>query len=251
NARSWSPGSSRDDARHVGASTRWKFTTSPNSQTSEDPGTGRRGQISWPRSTAKPLWSAGLVTRTSTARTLAQHPRSSHWRATCGDKSHASFGLGAVGKGPAQQAPRRRPTSTLLQHLSTAVEKTCRHHRGCLRQPAVTDAESPLAAPATPFLERVRQRHQDVNQLAAHGTSALCRGGHRLCARAGSRLMPGVCARAGSDPGAVARGVPPGRGVEASRADVVGVEPVDGCGGGRLARLRFRPTSGRFGHVVT
>ncbi|MER7179053.1 hypothetical protein ABT404_06140 [Streptomyces hyaluromycini] len=54
-------------------------------------------------------------------------------------KSYASFELGAAGKRPAQQAPRRRPTSTLLQNLWTAVEKTCRGHRDCLRQPAAGD----------------------------------------------------------------------------------------------------------------
>jgi transposase len=59
----------------------------------------------------------------------------------------------------------------LLQNLSTAVEKTCRRHRGCLRRPATTDAEPPPAAPATPLLDRVRQRHRDVNELATMGLS--------------------------------------------------------------------------------
>ncbi|MHC5262668.1 ISL3 family transposase [Streptomyces sp. UC4497] len=59
----------------------------------------------------------------------------------------------------------------LLQNLSTAVEKTCRRHRACLRRPATTDAGPLPTAPATPFLDRVRQRHRDVNELAATGLS--------------------------------------------------------------------------------
>ncbi|MFE4964197.1 alpha/beta fold hydrolase [Streptomyces sp. NPDC056660] len=62
-------------------------------------------------------------------------------------KSHTSFGLGAVGKGPAQQAPRRRPTSTLLQNLSTAVEKTCCGYPDCLRQLA---AGNPISSRLPP-----------------------------------------------------------------------------------------------------
>jgi transposase len=59
----------------------------------------------------------------------------------------------------------------LLQNLSTAVEKTCRRHRACLRRHATTEAGPPSAAPATPLLDRVRQRHADVNELAATGLS--------------------------------------------------------------------------------
>ncbi|MQT05137.1 hypothetical protein FF041_34910, partial [Streptomyces jumonjinensis] len=40
--------------------------------------------------------------------------------------------MGAVGKGPAQQAPRRRPTSTLWQGLSRRVQDIASAHRGCL-----------------------------------------------------------------------------------------------------------------------
>ena len=62
----------------------------------------------------------------------------------------------------------------LLQNLSTAVEKTCRRHRGCLRRPATPDAGPPPTAPAAPLLDRVRQRHRGVNgvnELAATGLS--------------------------------------------------------------------------------
>ncbi|MCY0943330.1 transposase [Streptomyces antarcticus] len=45
----------------------------------------------------------------------------------------------------------------LLQNLSTAVEKTCRRHRDCLRRPAGPEASPPLAAPDTPLLQRIRQ----------------------------------------------------------------------------------------------
>lgn len=79
------------------------------------------------------------------ARDPTQQSRSSHWRATCGDKSHASFGLGAVGKGPVQQAPRRRPTSTLWQGLSRRVQDIASAHRGCL--PAALAATSETGPP--------------------------------------------------------------------------------------------------------
>ncbi|MFD3549797.1 ISL3 family transposase [Streptomyces sp. NPDC058655] len=59
----------------------------------------------------------------------------------------------------------------LLQNLSTAVEKTCRRHRDCLRQPAGPEASPPLATPDTPLLNRIRQRHAEVNELAATGMS--------------------------------------------------------------------------------
>lgn len=57
----------------------------------------------------------------------------------------------------------------LLQNLSTAVEKTCRRHRDCLRRPAGPEASPPLATPDTPLLARIRQRHAEVNELAATG----------------------------------------------------------------------------------
>jgi transposase len=59
----------------------------------------------------------------------------------------------------------------LLQNLSTAAEMTCRRHRVHLRRPATTDAGQPPAAPATPLLDRVRQRHREVNELAARRLS--------------------------------------------------------------------------------
>ncbi|MEU2874144.1 transposase [Streptomyces olivoreticuli] len=59
----------------------------------------------------------------------------------------------------------------LLQNLSTAVEKTCRHHRECLRRPAKSEASPPLATPETLLLDRIRQRHAEINELAATGLS--------------------------------------------------------------------------------
>lgn len=59
----------------------------------------------------------------------------------------------------------------LLQNLSTAVEKTCRRHRDCLRRPAGPEASPPSATPETPLLDRIRQRHAEVNELAAAGLS--------------------------------------------------------------------------------
>lgn len=127
------------------------------------------------------MWYAGLVTRTSTARTLAQHPRSSHWRATCGDKSHASFGLGAVGKGPAQQAPRRRPTSTLWTNFGEATDRDVARHsqRLCVLVPERTGQEPdgptlPEETSASPwrsrrFANRIGASHASVHALLEVG----------------------------------------------------------------------------------
>ncbi|MDQ0946756.1 transposase [Streptomyces phaeochromogenes] len=57
----------------------------------------------------------------------------------------------------------------LLQNLSTAVEKTCRRHRDCLRRPVEPEASPPLDTPDTPLLDRIRQRHAEVNELATTG----------------------------------------------------------------------------------
>ncbi|MGW7456686.1 transposase [Streptomyces sp. NPDC054797] len=59
----------------------------------------------------------------------------------------------------------------LLQNLSTAVEKICRRHRECLRQPVGSEASPPSATPDTPLLDRIRQRHAEVNELASTGLS--------------------------------------------------------------------------------
>jgi transposase len=59
----------------------------------------------------------------------------------------------------------------LLQNLSTAVEKTCRRHRECLRRPVGAETIPPLATRETPLLERVRRRHAEVNELASTGLS--------------------------------------------------------------------------------
>ncbi|GAA1171109.1 hypothetical protein GCM10009578_011310 [Streptomyces rhizosphaericus] len=94
-------------------------------------------------------------------------------------KSHASFGLGAVGKGPAQQAPRRRPTSTLWHNLGEAAEKCVYRHRGCLRptpaQPEEPQEEAEPAASPWPtghrFAERTRAKHATIHALLAAGHS--------------------------------------------------------------------------------
>jgi transposase len=61
----------------------------------------------------------------------------------------------------------------LLQNLSTAVEKTCRQHRDCLRQQSAPETEqrTPLAPPDSPLLDRVRQHHAEINELASAGLS--------------------------------------------------------------------------------
>ncbi|MCT9094303.1 ISL3 family transposase [Streptomyces sp. ASQP_92] len=101
----------------------------------------------------------------SVADWLQEHPGA---EIVCRDR------LMAFTKAIRQAAPDAREVADrwhLLQNLSTAVEKTCRRHRGCLRRPATADAGPPPAAPATPLLDRVRQRHRDVNELAATGLS--------------------------------------------------------------------------------
>ncbi len=63
----------------------------------------------------------------------------------------------------------------LLQNLSLAVEKTCHQHRPCLRKYAEQTAEDPPrmplldALPPTLIVDRVRQRHEQVNRLLDTG----------------------------------------------------------------------------------
>lgn len=59
----------------------------------------------------------------------------------------------------------------LLQNLSTAVEKTCRRHRECLRGPVGAETIPPMATRENPLLKRVRRRHAEVNELASTGLS--------------------------------------------------------------------------------
>ena len=96
-------------------------------------------------------------------------------------KSHASFGLGAAGKGPAQRAPRQRPTSTLRHNLGEAVEKAVARHRQHLA--AAVSAHPPDAAGqagtgTTPAPERggwiaarTHRRHAEVHRLPGDGRS--------------------------------------------------------------------------------
>ncbi|WP_079154524.1 ISL3 family transposase [Streptomyces subrutilus] len=59
----------------------------------------------------------------------------------------------------------------LLQNLSTAVEKTCRRHRECLRRPTASESTTALVTRETALLDRIRRRHAEVNELAATGLS--------------------------------------------------------------------------------
>ncbi|TQE28249.1 hypothetical protein Sipo8835_26190 [Streptomyces ipomoeae] len=85
---------------------------------------------------------------------------------------------------PAQQAPRRRPTSTIWKHLAEAVEKTVIQHRALLREPentapvhAAEPLESPEPAPPSPnearqsgrLSDRVREQHAAVHALLDEG----------------------------------------------------------------------------------
>ncbi|WP_189969478.1 ISL3 family transposase [Streptomyces avidinii] len=86
----------------------------------------------------------------------------------------------------------------LLQNLSTAVEKTCRRHRDCLRRPAGPEASPP---PDTPLLNRIRQRHAEVNELAATGMSLNAIGRHlqldrKTVRRYRNKDLPGLIASA-------------------------------------------------------
>lgn len=57
------------------------------------------------------------------------------------------------------EAPDMADRRHVLQNLSTAVEKTCRRRRDCLRRPDGTVSGRQLAAPESRLLDRVRQRH--------------------------------------------------------------------------------------------
>ncbi|WP_329359588.1 hypothetical protein [Streptomyces sp. NBC_01483] len=88
-----------------------------------------------------------------------------------------------MGKGPAQQAPRRRPTSTLWHNLSEAAERAVAQHRRCLRAlvPAAPEPEPEPASeeepPGSPwptghrFADRTRARHAAVHALLEAGHS--------------------------------------------------------------------------------
>ncbi|MEE1809061.1 integrase core domain-containing protein [Streptomyces sp. BE133] len=95
-----------------------------------------------------------------------------------------------MGKGPAQQAPRRRPTSTLWQNLGSAVEKTVASHRSCLRDlppphlepepawetpaEAAPSPDTELDEPTGKFAERARAHHSLVHDLLAQGMRSQC-----------------------------------------------------------------------------
>ncbi|WP_368773875.1 transposase [Streptomyces sp. A1136] len=79
-----------------------------------------------------------------------------------------------------------------LQNLPTAVEKTCCRHRDCLRQPAGPEGSPPLATPETPLLDRIRQRHAEVNDFAASGMSLNAIARRRQLARKTVRRATGT-----------------------------------------------------------
>ncbi|MER7205330.1 ISL3 family transposase [Streptomyces sp. NPDC000188] len=68
----------------------------------------------------------------------------------------------------------------LLQNLSSAVEKTCHQHRGCLRKRIEDDNQTdipapplivlpPPALPQTPIVQRTLHRHADVHRMLERG----------------------------------------------------------------------------------
>ncbi|MFF5490798.1 transposase [Streptomyces virginiae] len=96
---------------------------------------------------------------------LREHPGA---EIICGDRLMAfTRAIRQAAPDALEVADRRH----LLQNLSTAVEKTCRRHRDCLRRPAGPEVSPPLATPNTPLLDRIRRRHAEVNEHAATGMS--------------------------------------------------------------------------------
>ncbi|MFI6463134.1 ISL3 family transposase [Streptomyces sp. NPDC050538] len=96
---------------------------------------------------------------------LSEHP---------GDEIVCRDRLMAFTKAISQAAPDALEVADrwhLLQNLSTAVEKICRGHRDCLRQPTDTNPGLRRTVPQSPLLDRIRQRHREVNELAATGMS--------------------------------------------------------------------------------
>ncbi|MFJ2782432.1 hypothetical protein ACIO5D_38460, partial [Kitasatospora sp. NPDC087315] len=64
--------------------------------------------------------------------------------------------MGAAGEGPAQQAPRRRPTSTIWRNLCEAVLKEVRAHSACW---AAVNPPRPEGVRAATTRERWHQVH--------------------------------------------------------------------------------------------
>src|SRR5437763_6572490 len=67
------------------------------------------GSRGWPHAAARPLSPAAPATRTSTP-DVRHGNQDEHWRAGCHGNRASPVRRGAVGKGPGQLAPRRRPT---------------------------------------------------------------------------------------------------------------------------------------------
>src|SRR6266536_3914629 len=98
-------------ANYADRGTRSRCTISAPSKTSTPRGrnTSPNGSRGWLHATARPSSSAVSATRTSTPDVLhADHDE--HRRASCYGKRARLVRRGAVGKGPGQLAPRRRPT---------------------------------------------------------------------------------------------------------------------------------------------
>src|SRR5215468_8086684 len=98
-------------ANYANRGTRSKCTTSVPSKTSTPRGrnTSPNGSHGWPHAAARPSSSAAPATRTSTPG-VPHADHDEHRRASCYGKRARLVRRGAVGKGPGQLAPRRRPT---------------------------------------------------------------------------------------------------------------------------------------------
>jgi len=82
-----------------------------------------------------------------------------------------------VGKGPAQQAPRRRPTSTLWQGVGRAVETCVAAHLECLNEPTAPMRKDVAASPddsvrGGPDLDGRRAQRKKAAHALVHGLLA-------------------------------------------------------------------------------
>src|SRR5215469_17596011 len=109
--QNWCNGSWPTPANYADRGTRSRCTMFVPSKTSTPRGgnINPNGSPGWPPATARPSSPAAPATRTSTPGVLhGDHDK--HRRASCYGKRARLVRRGAVGKGPGQLAPRRRPT---------------------------------------------------------------------------------------------------------------------------------------------
>jgi hypothetical protein len=111
-------------------------------------------------------------------------------------KSHAPFGLGVAGKGPALRAPRRRPTSAIWHNLCEYAGKAVARHQDCL-------AGSGCARQGRPDAQQQEQQEQEQEQEKEGGVpaglEAVIRGRHAAVRelRAAGRTLPEAAAALG------------------------------------------------------